>query len=97
MKRPLPPRKHVSPRRHATRAPGPIAPSPFRPLASFAHSPKAVPFSANVYSISGTKIEEQRTSILSGPKILHHEFLLEKHPKIRGGKGSKKQRGITAA
>jgi hypothetical protein len=105
MKRPLPRRQHVShplPRHSRFR---PIPVWPFRPLAPFAHSPihpfthspKAVPFSATVHSIFGTNIKEQRTLILSSPKILHHEFLLEKHPKIRGGKGSKKQRGITAA
>jgi len=63
----------------------------------FAYSPKAVPFSVHVHSIFGTKIGEQQTSILSHQKILHHEFLLEKHLKIRGDKEHKNQRGITAA
>jgi len=38
----------------------PSSSSPFR---HFAHSPKAVPFSANIHSIFGTKIRELRTSI----------------------------------
>jgi hypothetical protein len=97
MKLPLPRRQHASHPSLALPPDSRLAVSPTRPIRPFTHSPKAVPFSATVHSIFGTKIKEQRTLILSNPKILHHEFLLEKHPKIRGGKGSKKQRGITAA
>jgi hypothetical protein len=35
--------------------------------------------------------------ILSCQKILHHEFLLEKCPNLRGDFEHKKRRGITAA
>jgi hypothetical protein len=67
------------------------------PARHFAHSPKAVPFPANIDSTFGTRNGDPRPPILSYKKILHHEFLLEKRLNLEGDFEHKKRRGITAA
>jgi hypothetical protein len=84
----------MAPRRHALSQVRPFAGSPTR---HFAHSPKAVPFPANIDSTFGTRNGDPRTLILSYKKILHHEFLLEKRLNLGGDFEHKKWRGITAA